>query len=381
MQKRFLVSLALILCTSAGLLAEVPAEIALQRRLDQPFTRKIEEIELSKAFEDIQSAAKIRIQVDPSAYDSLVYGATTKISAEFRSAPLRAAIGEILLPLSLEQVVSGDTVIIRPSPALLRVGRRTTWDELKLLQTLRTTQLPRLDVDWQQDIRSLVGKADLLVRIEGADGPLHDKGMQAVKAVLPCTIEQALDTYAGATGLVWTVDQNSLLIMTKRRWVERQLQRPVIIKQFNGKTERVVAELSRLSRVRLVPDAGLYDVVPSLTLDSDSTLQRTLDSLAGSYRINTEIVEDTIALKLPGTPPASAARGEIVGRVAVPMGPGGATFDLFIRDTDLPPELNETRKQRLNEAVDSLKTFLNKPAAASARTQPTPATQPATQGK
>lgn len=370
-----LLASAVLLCLCLNSFAETPAEIALQRRLDQPFTSKIDGVALSKAFEDVQNAAKIKILVDQAAYDSLVYGATTKISAEFRSAPLRAAIGEILLPLSLEQVVSGDTVIIRPSPALLRVGRRTTWDELKLLQTLRTTQLPRLDVDWQQDIRSLVGKADLLVRIEGADGGLHDKGMQAVKAVLPCTIEQALDTYSGTTGLVWTVDQNSLLIMTKRRWVERQLQRPVIIKQFNGKTEQVVNELSRLSRVRLVPDPGLYDVVPTLTLDSDSTLQRTLDSLAGSYRITTEIVEDTIALRLPGTPPA-AARGEIVGRVSVPMSPGGPVFDLFIRDTDLTPEQNEQRKRRLTDAINDAKATLVAPPApaAPARTQPTPAT-------
>ncbi len=373
MRQQQVMSLLILMSTCAVAAAQVPADIALQRRLDQPFTSKIENVELSKAFEDIQSAAKIRIQVDPAAYDALVYGATTKITAEFRSAPLRAAIAEILLPLSLEQVVAGDTVIIRPTAALLRVGRRTTWDELKLLQTLRTTQLPRLDVDWQQDIRNLVGKADLLVRIQGADGAMHDKGMQAVKGVLPCTIDQALDTYCGATGLVWTVDQNSLQIMSKRQWVERQLQRPVFIKQFNARTEKVVSELSRTSHVRLVPDPGLYDVVPTVTLDSDSTLQRTLDSLAGSYRITTEIMDDTIALKLPGTPPASAMRGEIVGRVAVPLGPDGTVFDLFIRDTDLSPELNEQRKRRINDALTDLKAALSAPAI--------PSTQPATTQK
>src|SRR6185437_14327091 len=68
------------------------AEIALQRKLDQPFNLTLQKVELSEAFKQIAATAQISLQVDPACYDALPYGATTRVSADFRQSKLKAAI-------------------------------------------------------------------------------------------------------------------------------------------------------------------------------------------------------------------------------------------------------------------------------------------------
>ena len=91
------------------------AEVALQRALDQPFNLVLEKVEIAEAFKRIAATAKISLSVDPACYDFLPYGATTRVSADFRNSKLRDAIEQVLITLGLQQTVSGSTVIIRPS--------------------------------------------------------------------------------------------------------------------------------------------------------------------------------------------------------------------------------------------------------------------------
>ena len=62
----------------------------------------------------------------------------------------------------------------------------------------------------------------------------------------------------------------------------------------------------------------------------------------------------------------------IVAYMAVPTGPTGRMMNVVIRESDLPPELNDLRKEKIKEAVQLLEhAWLAK--------APPPATQPATQ--
>src|SRR6202012_1347632 len=110
-------------------------------------------------------------------YEALPYGATTKVSATFRGTPVRAAIAEVLTPLGLEQAVSGNNLIIRPSRPLFYIGRKAEWEELKLLQKIRTQDLPKIDVDWTADLRNLLGQPNLIVQMESLDPAAQEKAM------------------------------------------------------------------------------------------------------------------------------------------------------------------------------------------------------------
>src|SRR4051812_36185694 len=81
--------------------ADTNAEIALQRALDKSFDLTLKGTELSEAFKQIATNGQIALQVDPACYDALPYGATTRVSADFRQSKLRDAIEQLLVPLGL----------------------------------------------------------------------------------------------------------------------------------------------------------------------------------------------------------------------------------------------------------------------------------------
>lgn len=372
-------ALLLLVASPAGAAPDSgPAEIQLQRSLDAPIDLALDKTELNRAFEVIAAAAKISLQVDAACYEALPYGQTTKVSAAFRGSTARSAIDEILMPLGLEQAPSGGNLVIRPSPPLALIGRKAEWEELKLLKELRITQLPKLESAWTADLRTLLGRPDMIVRMEPLDTAVNDKALAQVRAALPCGISQALDIYANATAQVWTVANQNILILPPKKWIARQLERPIVIHFTNAPLAEVVADLARLSRIRMAPEPGLFQAVPRVSLDSqDGTVQMTLDALAGATGITPEVRDDGILLHLPGKPGTPAPRGSgdaIVGHITVPLAKSaeatgnaatgaasGASIDLFIRESDLPPELNDLRKKRLAEAIAVLQQSLTKP--------------------
>lgn len=372
------------------------AEIQLQRGLDRPIDLVLDKVDLTQALQKIADTAKISILVDDTCYDDLPYGQTALISVVFRASTTRDAIQEIIDRLGWEQVVSGSNLIIRPTRALALIGRRAEWDELKLLKDLRSNQLPNLDKDWTPQLRTLLGRPDLLVKIDKLDPAANDKALAQVRSVLPCSISQALDIYANATGQVWTVQNQSILILPMKKWIERQLDRPVVLHFANAPLANVIAELSRISRIRLQPEPGLYQAIPQIgAIDSDNaTLQRTLDTLSGSTGIVCEIRDDSIYLRLSDKQRSGGTTGTlpespIIGRVAVPLtsaprepGVPRLTLDLFIKESDLPPEINELRKKRVAEAVLQMQQGLINPPTTVPVPTPTPSpassTAPAT---
>jgi len=360
MKRAWILVFALLLAP-AGVRAADPAataaEIQLQRALDATIDLSFDKTELSKAFEAIAEKAKVSISVDQAAYDSLPYGATTKVSATFRASTGRAAIEEVLAPLGLEQAVSGSSVVIRPSAPLLYIGRRAEWEELQLLQSLRKTTLPKIEIDWTSDLRTLLGKPDLNVRI--SDSAANDKAMAAVRSLLPCPVAQALETYAAQSNQIWTVRGHDILMMPTKQWIAGQLDRPIVVNFSSAPLANVVAELAHLSRIPIEPAPGLYQAIPTVSLNSNNgTVKQTLDALSGASGIPVELRDDRIILGLPIKPgttqPAPTPRGDaIIGHIALPL-KDGTVLDLYLHESDLPPELLEARRKKLQEAMQAL---------------------------
>jgi hypothetical protein len=349
--------------------ADNAAEVDLQRKLDAPFDLTLDKIPLQDAFATIAHQAGINIQVDQAVYDCLPYGGTTAVSATFRATPLRNAIDAILTPLSLEKSVSGQAVLIRLSDPLTRLGRRAEWSELQLLQKLHTTQLQDLTGDWTRDLRTALGEPTITVDITGYDAAAHDRAIAQIKSQLPLATADALDAYARATDKIWWVERGNILVMSTHDWIRRRLNQPIVIAFSNAPLEKVVAELQRLSGVRFEPDPGLYAAFPQINLRADNaTVQQTLDVLSGTSGISYDVDNDAIALHLPNSASAAANKNDaIIGRVAVPLGEPGMTFDIFLRESDLSPELDALRKKKLAEALEQLQQRANAPTTAPAR--------------
>jgi len=395
--------LAILLAALCAQAAEPEQDILLQRSLDQPITLNLQKVPLAEAFKQIASTAKIPLQVDPASYDLLPYGDTTQVSIEFNQSQLRQALQEVLVPLGLEESVVGSTVLIRPSSPLAHIGRRADWEELKLLKDLWTSEIKApatsgTAVNFPDAIRAAVdGRKDLLIPMPAdatGAGPLaaaSDKALHQIAAQAPMSAYRALDMYCQLTSQVWFVEAGALYggsaggnirIMTQRQWIERQLDRPIQLSRTNEPLEVVVNDLNHASGIRFVPEPGLYQVVPVASLFSNNgSIRQSLEALAASYSVAFDVRDDSILLRkapVPGSPDA-AKSDNIVGRISVPAGAGdGTTMDIFIKESDLPPALNELRKKHVQEAVQALqKTWTTPgPATAPATSASAPATQP-----
>jgi hypothetical protein len=413
---RRLAAIAPILAAALALPAraaenDAAAEVALQRTLDQPITLTLPATELHEVFNQIAAAAKIPLQVDPACYDLLPYGRTTRIEFDARQSRLRDALEDVVIPLGLQQTVVGKSILIRPSRPLFHIGRRATWEELKLLQDLHnaeplkppptapaapappappagTAATPSVPFDLTIALRAaLDGRKDLLVSFAN---PVTDEAstaaLDSIRKQLPMNPYRALEVYAEATGQVWFVEAGPLTegptggtirIMSRRQWIERQLDRPVQVNASNEALEKVIADLSHASGVNIVPEPGLFQIVPRVNLASDTTLRRTLEFLAGGTSIAFEVRDDSILLRhrAPGGADRPAS-DEIIGRIALPVGRDGLTMDLLLRESDLPRELNERRKKAIREYVDALQKQWSAPPAAPPA-PPAPPTPPA----
>ncbi len=360
------------------------AEVLLQRTLDQPFDLKLQKVELAEAFKQIAATAHISLQIDPACYRDLPYGETTRVSADFRQSKLRDAIEEVLVPLGLQQAVSAGTVIIRPSGPLARIGRKAEWEELKLLQELRTTELKLPagpgEFDWTALLRGALNREGLAVTIANPESAAaHEKAMEQLKKQFPLTAFRALEMYCQLTNQVWFAETGAgiaantatVRIMPERVWINRQLERPIQLSANNVSLQKVVEDLTQLSGIRFVPEPGLYQAVPTVTLNSNNgSVIQTLEALAGATSIKFEVRENSVLLTLAGGVPAAPAgrTDPIIGRISVPSSKEGPALDLFLHESDLPPELNELRKKKLQEAIEEMRRAW-KPAA----TQPTTA--------
>jgi hypothetical protein len=370
------------LCLTAGLFLATPApslraadpaaEIELQRSLDAPIeSLELSNIELPKVFDDLAAKGKIKLQVDPTCYDLLPYGNTTKVSATFRQSKLRDAIDEILKHVGLEKTVSGDKVLILPTAPLLRIGRRATWDELNILATARVEQLPALtNGNLLQGLRTVLSMDTLQLRDALPAGPEHDAAIEQVRKQLPTEAWKALDIYAQSTGQIWFVSENTIEVMTQRQWIQRQLDRRIEIKKTNRPLVECVSELAHLSGIHFTPDPGLYALYPQVTLNSTGgTVREILDTLRGVIGINYEIRDDSILLKkmTTDTTPAAARTDPILGQIAIPLS-GGGEINVFFRESQLPPEVADAIKKQVADSIEKIRKSVNTPAGGAVTT-------------
>src|SRR4051812_5053734 len=113
----------------------------INQQLDQPFELTLKDTPLPAALKQIGNATGVRIDPTENMYDLLPWGDQTTINAKINNQSLRSALDAIARKLGLTFVLKDDHVELRPMPALARLGRRATTDELAVLDLLASKQL------------------------------------------------------------------------------------------------------------------------------------------------------------------------------------------------------------------------------------------------
>ncbi len=384
--------LAAAICVAVGPAAPSagPSSASLQLALDKPVELKVEDAPIGEVFERLTEATGVRFRVGPDVYACLPYGEQTRLTVRIKNITLRKALTPVVAPQGMKWIIEDDAVRIRPADALLRMGRRATYDELRMLGTIHSAAIqPRAKGgEPVAQLRKLTGNEDLrlVFRLEGAD---REAALARADRVLPGTPADWLDMLCHGQGWTWYLWGDDIIILGKKAQVGRQLQRQVTLRYENAPLVDVLLDLARQGRVQLNMAPAVMEFVPAETrssfnlIMSDATIAQVLEVISGATGLTFAPedeglrVEASDRLKKLGEGGADAGRRRtpFFLKKSVPL-PDGSTVELLVRPDDLPEHVIEAIKGERARLFELLIRKYGPATTQPATTQPA-TTQPA----
>ncbi len=351
-------------------------EALILEALDQPTDLNVQDVPIRQALDKLGAETGIPIQLAPGCLSLLPYGSQTKLTATIQKRPLRESLTALLRPLGLEFVPDRRAVAIQPTAPLARIGRRATWEELATLEKLSSQPMtPELF-------------SSLRLQFQDGTGDAVTNGTrlaQSVSGVGHGLAARVLERACDACGWTWYPEGQVLVILSKTRQVERQLNRRVSVKYVQALLPEALADLANRADVLLRFDPGVLSSLPpqigerfSLSMEN-ATVRQALEVIAGETGLNYVVEPDGVRMTRPGGPAASTPAGEIgpaqveaaaqatvaalrsnsiVGQLTFPL-PDGSSFTFFIRESDLPPEVNAMRQAKIGKTVNQIRQKLH----------------------
>ncbi len=346
-------------------------EILVVQALEQPTSLKINEVPITDAVRLLSEKTGVPIKFDRFTLSCLPYGSKTIVSARIENQPLKQSLAALLRPLACTYELIDGELIIEPRPALLRICRRATWDEVALIEKLYSTRWSnKLADSLKFQFQDMTGDAEAnrkkVYDLAGAVG----SGNAA--DVLECASRQY--------GWVWHPEGGQTIsFCTRTRQVEQQLQRVVSAQYNEVALKDVLLDLADRAGVLLKMEPGVLSSLPTsqserfwLTVENVS-IRQALELIAGKTGLGYFVEPDGIritasAFSATGDPSAQttstgtqASRNPVVGQITIP-GPNGTSYGFFIREQDLPPEINAMRQEQIRQFVQHMRSPTTHPA-------------------
>ncbi len=359
--------------SSSALIAE---ELDKQVKLDFP-----QNTPLPQVMQAITKDTGVALVADPSVYELLPWGEQTGLTVQIANQTLRQALEVMTRTLGLTFVLKQETVEIRPMPALKRLGRRATPDELAVLNLLASTPA---DIKGDRaSVKDLLAAVD--AKLEAAKSPfaIENRAFDDTSATTPvpvaknATLIDALESLVESSGATWHPWGKTLVIIPKEEHVRGQLANKEISVRYNDiDIAKVLTELSARSGVPFTIEPGAVQNIPpearkvGLILDNTS-VQQALEYIGGFTGLSYVVNEKGVYLFNKSAGAAGARRDPVVAIVRLENG-----VEVLIPDSEVPADLREYLKHKRSRAVNDLREqMINegfKPT-----TQPAPATSPA----
>lgn len=351
---------------TVGFVNVAMAQSAPSADVSQALDRKLAALELREqpivdAFEQLGEAVGITIIADEYSLSLLPWGGQTKLNkVTIRDASVRDALIKIAAPFGLEFRVEDDAVLIYASMPLSRINRRATWDELELLRTCNMTPysagaLDKLNIRYR--ITSKVDAPALLA--------------EAISKQAGGTIAKVLEDAAGSLGWVWLPNEDQIVIKTVQAQIANYLSRRVTIQYTNEPLANILLDLADRADTPINFEAGMMLKLPqnsaqhtSLALRQNS-IRQGFELLSAHTGIEYRIERDGIHVGLSdalrkkgggtfGSLPISL-RSPYVGKLTVPSEDGTYTFDILLREDDLPEDVLKYRKRIIDDYIERMR--------------------------
>jgi hypothetical protein len=354
----------------------------INEALDKPVKLAIN-TELPNAMRGIAKETGVRIEADRKVWELLPWGEQTKVTATIENQTLRDALNAIAHKLGLETVLREQAVELRPMPALTRLGRRSTVQELQALDLLTATPLnlknpsPTIKAVIDEVDRGLEAmKSPFAIEFRPGDAVKPD---QAVAIARNATMAEALESLAKDTNLTWYPWGDSIVVVPKEVQVRNQLGRTLTTRYNNADISQVLTELAQQSGVEFSVEPGaIQRIAPefrrvTLVLDNAS-VREALENISGFTGLGYVVNAKGVYLWNQSSTPAAPQQERSIGMIQLDNG-----VQIFLRPSDLDDDVRQYLEFRRKREIEKLREMMKeegfKPAPS---TQPT---QPATAAK
>ncbi len=345
---RTLIGIGFLLnCSVAVILAGEPMDMnaLIQEALDQPVDFEVIDKPILEAFLIIAEKTGVPLWIDPDTIRLLPHGENTTMSARMTNIPLRAGIDRLLDPIGMEYRIVGGRVEVTACPAMRRIGRAATWSELQTLEwagkteweaSMATTDEFRHRFQFMVDMPDPYEMLVTAMNRAGA-GTVHDVLMIACKQLQ----------------WAWYPTNERIAIISANEQVLRDLQQPVTIHANHQPMTDVIAKLSRKCGISMSIEPGAIATLPPdarnrfMLVLEDAPVDRGLQAIRATgldYRFTDGGIEWFSTL------PSRDDNGDPVVAIIVLPGDDGEV-QILIRESELPPDLRETRKAVVDEFI------------------------------
>lgn len=354
---------------------ENQTELLIAQALDQPTDIEFKDVPIRTAMLQLSEKTGVPIEVETGTVRFLPYGSETMVTATIKGQPLRESLAALLRPVGLIFVPQENRIAVRPSPVLARIAHRASWDELARIEELYTQP-------WSDELFNSL-------KIQFQDAPTDDLAAnrealkKAAAGVGSGSAAEVLDVATARLGATWFPEDDHIVVLSQPKQIERQLERPITVEYKAVSLIDVLRDLAAQAGVMLKLEPGVLAALPAPLVErysmsvNNTSVRQALEIVAGQTGLGYFIEPDGIRITMSGTAaPASTGDSERiaqstvaalrsnpwVGTISMPD-KDGVRFSLFLRESDLPEEVNELRKARIRQAVEQMKNILEQSAA------------------
>lgn len=329
----------------------------INQALDQPVKMQFDTV-LPEAMNEIARRTGVRIRAEQAVWDLLPWGQQTNLNATIENQTLRQALEAISRKLGLVMVLKDEALELQPMPALRRVGRRATVQELQALDFLTSHQLDlKADRPTVKEVVDAVdkkladAKSPFAIEYRPGDAVPPDK---TVTVPRNATLGEALESISKESAVTWYPWGKTILIVPKEEQVRTQLSKTITMRFAGVDVGQVLSELSQRAGVRFEIEPGAIQRVPAdvrnvhLMLDNSTVLQA-LETIAGFTDLGYVVTPRGVYIWNQSYGIAGGQRDRVVGSFTLP----GSGVQVFIFDSQVPADMKEyfrfSREKELEE--------------------------------
>lgn len=332
--------------------------LLLMQALDQPTDLTVEDMPIRQAFESISEQTGVRIEVDPAVLRLLPYGTDTRLTATVKGVTLQRGLKELLAPIGMVAEVDGTRVVAKATPFLKRLGRRATWDELELLDKMSRMTWPEA-----------AGSIPMQFQVPVSGNPQEDLEAKAKNAGTG-TAAEIMEIATNALGWTWYPWDRQIVIVSQEQLAIRLLEKKESFFYQRQPLGMILGDIISRADLDVAFESGVLKKLPPDTRDTFSveaeqrSFKQMLELICGNtglqYRIAGRTVRIMAGPSLVGADPtgstaAAASSDPYVGSISILDENGEFKIQFYLRESDLPPDVNDLRRKNIKKAVEIMR--------------------------